>query len=87
MESKRSPPESLAKREDRLPSGGCRNAPVVADGVDEQLHSPRCCLLPHLLPPPSLAPWLQLVSGWLTSSQGRGYQCWLNACQWYDHKC
>lgn len=67
MESEHSSPKSVAKREDGLPSGGCGNATVVADGLDEQLHAPCGRIFPHLLPPPALGTWLQLVSGELAS--------------------
>lgn len=57
------PPEGLAARADRIPSGGCSHEAAVADRLDEQLHEACGRLLSHSVPPPAVAGRLPLVSG------------------------
>ena len=63
MEQQQGPPQGMAKRQYRVPIGGCLYETAMVDWLDEQLHASRCCFFPHLLPQYTLGRGVQVVSG------------------------
>lgn len=63
VEYRSQPPQSMAERQNRLPSGRCSNEAAVADRLDEQLHETCGCIVSHCISPSALARRLSLVPG------------------------
>lgn len=82
MEHQSQPPEGLAARSNRLPSGGCSHEAAVADGLDEQLYETCGSIFPHSISSSTLARRLSLVPGKICMDRGTkcthsGKVCWL----------
>lgn len=79
VEQRSWPPEGLAARANRLPSGGCSHEAAVADRLDEQLHETCGGILSHSIPPPALARRLSLVPGETLAQHARTQISYSNA--------